>query len=148
MTSRTNTWSALIGAAGLLVSFYLVATHYFSGQVPLACASGSVVNCEQVTTSPQSMIGPVPVALLGVVWFAVGLALLRLPPASATLRLGWTVVGLLSVFYLVYVELFLIGAICLWCTGVHLAVIALFLIALAEATTPAHVPELATESPG
>jgi uncharacterized membrane protein len=39
------------------------------------------------------------------------------------------------VFYLVYAELFLIGALCLWCTAVHLVVIALFLLAIAQSST-------------
>ncbi|MBV9171096.1 MAG: vitamin K epoxide reductase family protein [Chloroflexi bacterium] len=143
MTAR---WSGLIGVAGLLVSMYLSATHYFSGQVPLACATAGVINCEQVTTSPQSMIGPVPVAVLGFVWFAVWLVLLN--GGSAPLRLGWAALGLVSVFYLVYIELFLIGAVCLWCTAAHVAVIALFLLAVAESTAPMTAQELVTDSPG
>ncbi len=39
------------------------------------------------------------------------------------------------VFYLVYAELFEVGAICLWCTAVHGLVIALFLLALARASS-------------
>jgi uncharacterized membrane protein len=39
------------------------------------------------------------------------------------------------VFYLIYAELFLIGAICLWCTGVHALVLGLFLLALGELST-------------
>jgi uncharacterized membrane protein len=146
MTGRF-TWSALIGVAGLAVSFYLTATHYLSGQVPLACATGGLVNCEQVTSSPQSMVGPVPVAVLGLIWFGVWLAMLRLD-ASRTLlwlRLAWSVLGLLSVFYLVYAELFLIGAICVWCSVVHVAVIALFLLAVAEASNPTPVAELSAD---
>jgi uncharacterized membrane protein len=38
------------------------------------------------------------------------------------------------VFYLVYTELFVIGAICLGCTVVHALVIALFLLALSRFT--------------
>ena len=35
------------------------------------------------------------------------------------------------VLYLVYVELFRVGAICLWCTGVHVTALALFGVVLA-----------------
>jgi uncharacterized membrane protein len=144
VTSRL-VWSVLIGVAGLLVSVYLTATHYFSGEVPLACSTGGLVNCEQVTNSPQSMVGPIPVAVLGLAWFAVWLGMLRLAPARAELQLAWTGLGLLSVFYLVYAELFLIGAICAWCTVVHVAVIALFLLAVAAATSPRPLAELSTD---
>jgi uncharacterized membrane protein len=138
VTNRT-TWSALLGVVGLIISMYLTATHYLAGQVPLACATGGIVNCEQVTTSAQSTIGPLPVAVLGLVWFGVWLGLLA---AGRTLshtwlvaaRLAWATAGLLSVFYLVYAELFLIGAICSWCTVIHAVIIVLFLLAVADAT--------------
>jgi uncharacterized membrane protein len=36
------------------------------------------------------------------------------------------------VLYLVYIELFRVDAICLWCTGVHITAIALFGVILAS----------------
>jgi uncharacterized membrane protein len=133
---------------GLLVSAYLVATHYFVDQVPLACTTGGIVDCEQVTSSAESMIGPLPVAVLGLVWFGgllVLLAIRRWRPSSQLLmmQLAWSIAGLASVFYLVYAELFLIGAICLWCTVIHAIVVALFLITLWEATAPSTSQRLA-----
>lgn len=139
MSGRARAFNWLVGGGGLLVSLYLTGTHYFSDQVPLACSTGGIVNCEQVTTSAQSTIGPVPVAVLGSLWFAGWLAL-GIGARVAWVRLGWAALGLLAVFYLVYAELFLIGAICLWCTVVHICVIALFLLALAEATSPRPEP--------
>jgi uncharacterized membrane protein len=136
-------WSAGFGLVGLAVSAYLVGTHYFSDAVPLACATAGIVNCEQVTTSAASMIGPVPVAVLGFVWFLGYLGVLgarfRLADNRmlAAALLGWSAVGLLVVFYLIYAELFLIGAICAWCTVVHGVVIALFLLSVWDVTTPA-----------
>jgi uncharacterized membrane protein len=130
---------------GVGVSAYLTAVHYARGVVPLACAQGSVVNCEAVTTSAASTIGPLPVALLGLLWFGATLVLVSVPAKRmapiAGARLGWTLLGLLFVFYLVYAELFLIGAICLWCTVVHVVVIVLFLVELAafvDQATPWH----------
>jgi hypothetical protein len=46
-------------------------------------------------------------------------------------RLVLSGAGALMVFYLVYVELFRVDAICLWCTGVHVTTIALFGVILA-----------------
>ncbi len=85
------------------------------------------------------MLGPVPVAVLGVVWFGIFLVLLvrwssRWGKRLENLQLVWAVAGLLSVFYLVYAELFLVGAICSWCTAVHAIVVVLFLTTLWEAT--------------
>jgi uncharacterized membrane protein len=126
-------WSVLFGGTGLLVSLYLTLVRYSDGQLTLACPSSGFINCEDVTSSAESMLGAVPVALLGTIWFAVALAMLlpRVPPAP---RLAWTAGGLVFVFYLVYVEMFLIGALCLWCTVVHAAVAGLFLLTIADLT--------------
>jgi uncharacterized membrane protein len=37
-------------------------------------------------------------------------------------------VGIVFVLYLIYAELFSIGAICLWCTSVHVITFALFVL--------------------
>lgn len=125
---------ASLALAGLGIAGYLTVVHYAPGQVPLVCASSGAIDCARVTTSAASSVGPVPVAILGVVWFAGALALLaadgRVSADLTMVRLFWVSAGLLVVFYLVYAELFLVGAICLWCTAVHALVIALFLMAL------------------
>jgi uncharacterized membrane protein len=136
---RSRFWPAVLGLAGLLISGYLVGTHYFAEQVPLACVAGGVVDCEQVTNSAESMVGPMPVAVLGLVWFAVFLVILAARqwlPQALLVQVVWSVAGLLSVFWLVYAELFLIGAICLWCTAIHAIVVVLFLMTLWDATAP------------
>ena len=142
MSGSSTRWQVVLSAIGLGISAYLTLTHYFAEQVPLACSTGGVVDCEQVTTSAESVLGPVPVAVLGVVWFGVLLLLLLARARQATAQLlmaqmVWAVAGLLMVFYLVYAELFLIGALCLWCTAVHVVVVVLFLLTLWEATAPA-----------
>jgi len=120
-----------LAAAGLAVSVYLTLVHYTT-TVKLACSTTGVVNCEKVTTSPQSMLAGVPVALLGVVFFVVA-GLLCLPaawqskaPAVRVARIGWTVAGVAMVLHLVYAELFQIDAVCLWCTSVHVITVILF----------------------
>ena len=135
-------WRLLLSVLGLAVSAYLVATHYFADQVPLACGSGGIVDCQQVTTSAEAFIGPVPVAVLGLLWFlgflAIELARGAQPRSRlAMLQVYWTGAGLVFVFYLVYAELFLIGAICAWCTVVHAIVAILFLVSVYDATAPA-----------
>ena len=142
---------------GLGISIYLTVVHYAQGQVALLCATGGAINCEQVTTSPESNVGPIPVALLGVVWFLVTLALVagpQLPLARAgsagwkSLWLVWSGIGVLVVFYLIYSELFLIGSICLWCTAIHVLVIGLFLLALNEWIEAASDVSTADTEPG
>jgi uncharacterized membrane protein len=122
---------------GLGISLYLTVVHISQDRVLLLCSSSGLVNCEQVLTSSQSVVGPFPVAVLGVVWFIVLLVLLLRgdgvsPRRRAAVQLAWAVGGIAVVFYLIYVELFLVGAICLWCAIVHLFVILLLLASVAE----------------
>lgn len=129
-----------LAIAGLGVSIYMTIEH-FTGNATLACSVNSVVNCEAVTTSPESMVfGVFPVAVLGLAFYAF------MVPATtpwawqskrreiALLRLASVIVGVGFILYLIYVELIQVGFICLWCTSVHVITFALFaLVALAAA---------------
>ena len=132
--------SFVLAVAGLGVSVYMTIEH-FTGNATLACSTNSVVNCEAVTTSPESMVfGVLPVAVLGLAFYAFMVAVTT-PWAwrsqrreIALARLGSVVVGVGFILYLIYVELFQVGFICLWCTSVHVITFLLFvLIALAAA---------------
>lgn len=127
---------ALLGAA---VSAYLTAEHY-SSSTTLACPDTGVVDCVKVTTSSYAELLGVPVALLGLLYF-VAMAALCLPVAWSSTRawvhrarLAVVSVGAVFVLYLVWVELFRVDAICLWCTAVHVLAVALFaVVAVASA---------------
>jgi len=127
--------SLLLVAGGLAVSIYLTITHYTT-HVRLACSASGVIDCQKVTTSPQSYIAGIPVADLGVLFFVVGAALClpaawRSPvPAVRYARVAWAVAGVAMVVRLVYAELFQIDAICLWCTVVHVISVVLFAVVL------------------
>jgi uncharacterized membrane protein len=127
--------SILLALAGLGASIYLTYEH-FTQNASLACASNGVVDCAAVTTSPQSRVFGIPVAVLGLLFF-VGIIPLLLPVAwriNTKLvrngRLLASAIGICFVFYLVYVELFDVGKICEWCTGVHVITLALFTVIL------------------
>jgi uncharacterized membrane protein len=128
-------WPGLIGTiaslAGMGVAGYLTYEHY-TGSTSLVCSDKGIVNCLAVTTSSYSRVGGVPVAVLGLVFFAVMLAL-QLPamwnrdePVIRKGRVAWSVVGVGTVVYLLYAELFRIDAICLWCTAVHVLTLVVF----------------------
>jgi len=128
-------WPAVVGTVasvlGLGIAGYLTFEHFTSSS-SLACADNGVVNCLKVTTSSYSAVAGVPVALLGLVYFAVMLVL-QLPPmwrrpepAVRYGRLAWAVVGVCTIVYLLYAELFAIDALCLWCTGVHVLTFVVF----------------------
>jgi len=125
----------LLCLAGLGVSAYLTIAHY-NAKVILACPETGIVNCAKVTQSPQSAILGVPVALLGLLYFAA-IGPLHLPAAwrsnSSLLRrarVGAAVAGILMVLYLIYTELFTLDALCLWCTAVHTITFLLFVVTL------------------
>ena len=131
------TWPAIaalgLAVAGLLVAGYLTIEH-FTSSTTLACPDTGVANCTKVTTSEQSKVFGIPVAVLGLAFF-VPMVLACLPrlwrdqrPAIRYGRLGLAALGVLFVFYLVYAELFVIDAICLWCTAVHVLTVALFAV--------------------
>ena len=135
MDEEIPRWPGVVGtvasAFGLGVAGYLTYEH-FTSSTSLACSDKGVVNCLKVTTSTYSAVAGIPVAVLGLVFFAVML-ILQLPtmwrrpdPAVRLGRLAWAVVGLCTVLYLLYAELFAIDAICLWCTSVHMLTLVLF----------------------
>lgn len=123
----------LISIAGLGVASYLTWAHY-TQTGPAFCPANSVVNCVLVTTSPESVLFGIPVAVLGLPFFVAMIAL-TVPPAWRAqsnavhmVRLAVVTVGLLFVVYLVSAELILIKAICEWCTSVHVFTLALFIL--------------------
>jgi uncharacterized membrane protein len=97
----------------------------------------------KVTTSSYSTLVGVPVALLGLLVFAV-MTVLCTPavrrlanPWVERVRLAGSVAGVVMVAYLVWAELFRIDAICLWCTVVHALTVAPFaVLVLAAALRP------------
>ncbi len=128
---------AIIGAG---IAIYLTTVHY-DANVPLVCSAQGLVNCELVTSSKYSVVPgtSIPITIPGLFWFAVsaGLAIAAIRSSQRWIRqaqLGWTILGMLTVLYLVYVELVLLHTICLWCTGVHVVIFASLLVAIVEYT--------------
>jgi uncharacterized membrane protein len=114
--------AALIALAsvGLADSTYLTINSLFS-KVQLVCPSVGIINCGLVTSSPYAHVFGIPVALLGLLWFAAILTLgLSKPSFRVYLLLPLWLAGIIMVGYLIYVEAFLLHAICLYCTLAHI----------------------------
>lgn len=127
-----------LALVGLAVAAYLTVDHY-RGVAPV-CPDSGIVNCVRVTTSPESVLFGIPVAVYGLVFFAA-MSLLDLPALwrrpdrrLLALRQAAAIVGIGFVLYLVSVELFVVGAICLWCTSVHVITFLLLLVVTAGTT--------------
>jgi len=117
-----------LGAAilGMGVATYLTIAHYDSS-VTLACPGSptGLVDCARVTTSPQSKFLGIPVAVLGLFYF-VSMVVANLPQLwrlyikeVVLARAAFSVVGMGFALYLIAMELFVIGQICIWCTAAH-----------------------------
>ncbi|HEV2934259.1 MAG TPA: vitamin K epoxide reductase family protein [Streptosporangiaceae bacterium] len=121
----------LLALAGLGVSIYLTIAHFT--EAPLAgCSESGLVNCTKVTTSPQSYVFGIPVAVLGLAFYVAAVGLMSPWAWRASrreihlARMASLVVGVGFVLYLLYAELFIIGSICLYCTSVHVITFVLF----------------------
>ncbi|HXI45499.1 MAG TPA: vitamin K epoxide reductase family protein [Candidatus Acidoferrales bacterium] len=126
---------AVLDIIGLAIASYLSIVE-LQGGVPVCGPAGSpLAGCETVATSPYSRIGGVPVAVYG-----VGLSLILLTLAIAWWRTnlyalllahyGLSLAGVLFEIYFLYLQIFVIGAVCVWCTSYGLSLILRFVIAL------------------
>lgn len=101
---------------GFADAAYLTAAHYLELSLPCFVVNG----CDLVTRSAYSMAGPAPVALLGALYY-LGIFGLLLAYADAGreahLRLAAraTWLGFLFSAWLVYLQIFVIRALCGWC---------------------------------
>ena len=131
--------TGILALIGLGISTYLTIAHYI-GTEALACSDNGAINCAKVTTSPESVILGIPVAVLGLAFYLVAVPLYSPWSWRSTdrrihiARLVAIGTGMIFVLWLIAAELLIIGAICLWCTGVHIVTFALFVITVKTVT--------------
>ena len=141
----------VLALAGLGVSIYLTIAH-FTESTLAGCSESGLVNCTKVTTSPQSYVFGIPVAVLGLAFYLFAVAIMSPWAWQATrreihlLRIASLVVGIGFVLYLIYAELFIIGSICLYCTSVHAITFVLFVLTAIAAAAWGLVPGAAWKS--
>lgn len=128
----------ILAILGMADAIYLTLAHY-DESVSLACSDSGFINCSRVITSSYSYVPgtSLPISLPGVAWCLViaGLALLGifLGVERRWLRFAqfaWTLLGMLTVLYLVYVEVVRLHNLCAWCTVLHILILFMFLITL------------------
>lgn len=104
--------AAIVALAGIAIASYLSWAHYAGSAV--VCIAGG--GCETVQESDYAAIAGVPVAVLGLIAYAVILALIVWDAPVA--RLPAAMIALMGFFfsaYLLALQLFVIDAICVWC---------------------------------
>jgi uncharacterized membrane protein len=128
---RLGVAGTALSLIGLALASYLTVAHYADAHA-LVCSDKGTINCLKVTTSSYAVQHGVPLAVLGLVFFGVMLPLQlpaawsRADPRLRRVRLAVAGVGAAAAVWLVWVELFRLDAVCLYCTGVHIVAVALF----------------------
>jgi uncharacterized membrane protein len=122
---------AVLDVVGLTIASYL-ATVELGGGVPYC---GALKGCEQVALSEYSRINGIPVAVFGVILslLLLGLAIAWTRTSLYALLLahyGLSLAGVVFEVYFLYLQVFVIGAVCIWCTSYGLSLVARFVIAL------------------
>jgi len=118
---------------GALVSIYLIQEHYESqGSI---CDLSSRISCSKINKSSFSVLFSVPIAIFGLLWYFVIMVMSwniwadnRDSFVWITLQFLWTISGIIFVIYLVIAEV-IVGALCPFCTVVHIIVITQFILA-------------------
>ena len=141
---------ALIVVAGLgfIDASYLTILK-FIGEVP---ACGEFGNCDSVTNSQYATIGPIPIALLGALYYLTVAvlsiyALDRKSVSFAKLASKLTWVGLLASLYLVFLQLFVIKSICIYCMVSAGSSTVLFILGMTMLRKVRNVGGVGDESP-
>ncbi len=131
----------LVALAGLGVSTYLTIAHFTEATLAGCNETAGLVNCTKVTTSPQSYVFGIPVAVLGLAFYVFMVAIMSPWAWRAArrevhlVRIAALIAGVGFVLYLLYAELFIIGSICLYCTSVHALTFILFVLTVFAAAT-------------
>ena len=113
-----------LATIGLMLSVYLA---FFDTSV--LCPNTGVLDCGKVLASSYATIFSIPNGYYGIVFFALVIALAYLHKRGALVAV--TTIGIGFVAYLVHAE-YVLGSICLYCTGVHIVAIGLFLVSVYE----------------
>src|SRR5258705_7388660 len=99
--------SLVLALLGLAVSVYLTVEHY-TASTTLACPSVGPLDCQKVTTSSESFVFGIPVALLGALFFAA-MVVATLPPvwrlprrALRRIRARFAIAGRAVLLLLIY----------------------------------------------
>ena len=129
-------WSLAIAGIGFLDAVYLIILKYTNNKG--MCLQG-IGDCWSVNISRYSMIGGIPVAVLGAVGFLAIIALLLLENRGGfwqdqglMINFGLSLIGVLFSAYLTYLEIAVIHAICPFCVLSAFCMLILFGLNLAR----------------
>ena len=132
-----------LSLVGIAISIYLTSVHY--AKVPLVCSTTGLVDCASVLSSSYSIVPgtTIPITIPGLAWClamaGLAFAAWRLWPQRRDLRIAefiLSLLGMVSVLYLVYAELVRLHRICAWCTVLHVMILIIFLVTILNLQEP------------
>jgi uncharacterized membrane protein len=131
----------VLSLLGIFVSGYLTYIHY-SGE-PIICGGSN--SCDLVNASRYAFIGPLPVigllpvSALGLAAYITILVLSLIKSDEerqwpAILMFGVSLIGVMFQWYLFYIEVAVLHALCYWCLASQAIITLIFILALPRRT--------------
>lgn len=119
------------GAVGLFDATYLTSAHYTGRAVSCSFLGG----CEQVTTSQYATIAGIPVALIGALYYLAVMLIILIYHETKQAHLlkfiaALTGAGFIFSLWFVYLQAFVIKALCIYCLISAASSTLLFLLSL------------------
>jgi len=92
------------------------------------------VSCSVISSSFSRVFG-IPLDFLAIAWFSLNLILLAVlvimnKGKVMMLLLAWSIIGVVVIPYLIYIELYVLHALCIYCTTMQVAIVLNFLLIL------------------
>jgi len=131
-------WIIFFSVIGFFVSIYLIQGHFSGTTSGSVCDISETVSCSIVNSSKYSELFNAPVSVLGMLWFLVlilmGLFAKRKEGALHVGMFLWSIIGFFFVVYMIIAEIIL-GAICPFCTIIHVIVIVCLILSYLNYTS-------------
>ncbi len=128
----------LFSIGGLISSLLVVYLFYILAQLPPGCYAGEILpgvtaDCVKVLTSSYAYLGPLPLDVLAAGWFLVNIAVVLWFYRTLNLHIvkflfWWRLLGVVILPYLLYLEFVVLKAVCIYCTIMHIFIIADFVV--------------------
>jgi uncharacterized membrane protein len=124
--------TAALALAGAAIAGYLTYTHYADTRI--TCPTGG---CETVQSSAYALLGPLPVALIGLLAYAAILGSLLLPSGARWMVvLATALAGAIFSAYLFSVQALELDAFCAWCIASDVLITAIAALSATVVLTP------------
>ncbi|NWG35604.1 MAG: vitamin K epoxide reductase family protein [Chloroflexi bacterium] len=133
MDKRLGNVTIALALLGLLVSIYMT-IYKITTNESMCLGSG---DCSTVNASRYSEINGVPVALIGVIGYAVILGIHGLERRNeffeqngSMMLFGVSLIGFLFTLWLIYVEIAILKALCPFCVASQIVMTAIFIVSI------------------